>query len=85
MANEKSNQRLVAQLPRLEDDNFKFWMQSLTLIARGLAIHEYLKRDNKPDEMSRNARRLYYLVPSEDNVADIFTKYFVRINTRSWR
>ena len=62
MANEKSDQRLVAQLPRLEDDNFEFWMQSLTLIACGLAIHEYLERDNKPDEMSGNARRLYYLL-----------------------
>ncbi len=62
MADEKSNQHLVAQLPRLEDDNFKFWMQSLTLIACGLAIHEYLERDNKPDKMSGNGRRLYYLL-----------------------
>ncbi len=62
MADEKSDQCLVAQLPRLEDDNFEFWMQSLTLIACGLAIHEYLERDNKPDKMSRNARRLYYLL-----------------------
>jgi hypothetical protein len=62
MADEKSDQCLVAQLPRLEDDNFKFWMQSLTLIARGLAIHEYLERDNKPDKMSVNGRRLYYLL-----------------------
>ncbi len=62
MADEKSDQRLVAQLPRLEDDNFEFWMQSLTLIARGLAIHEYLERDNKPGKMSVNGRRLYYLL-----------------------
>jgi hypothetical protein len=62
MADEKSNQCLVAQLPRLEDDNFEFWMESLTLIACALAIHEYLERDNKPDKMSRNARRLYYLL-----------------------
>ncbi len=62
MADEKSNQRLVAQLPRLEDDNFELWKQSLTLIARGLAIHKYLERDNKPDKMSGNARRLYYLL-----------------------
>ena len=62
MADEKSDQRLVAQLPRLENNNFEFWMQSLTLIACGLAIHEYLERDNKPDKMSGNARRLYYLL-----------------------
>ncbi len=27
-----------------------------------MAIHEYLERDNKPDEMSVNGRRLYYLL-----------------------
>jgi hypothetical protein len=62
MANEKSDQRLVAQLPRLEDNNFEFWMQSLTLIAHGLAIHKYLERDNKPDKMNGNGRKLYYLL-----------------------
>ena len=62
MANEKSDQRLAAQLPRLEDNNFKFWMQSLTLIAHGLAIHEYLEKDINPDELNGSGRRLYYLL-----------------------
>jgi hypothetical protein len=62
MADEKSDQHLVAQLPKLEDNNFKFWMQSLTLIACGLAIHKYFERDNKPVKMSGNGRKLYYLL-----------------------
>ena len=66
MANEKSDQCLAAQLPRLEDNNFEFWMQSLTLIACGLAIHEYLEKDINPDELNGSGRRLYYLLLSAD-------------------
>ena len=47
MAATPAESRISANLPSLDDENFEFWRQSVTLIANGLGIHVYL--DKEPD------------------------------------
>ena len=47
MAATPAESRISANLPSLDDENFEFWHQSVTLIANGLGIHVYL--DKEPD------------------------------------
>ena len=62
MAASPSESRISANLPLLDDDNFEFWRQSVTLIACGLGIHAYLDKEPDMKKIDDNVRRSFFFL-----------------------
>ena len=59
---ESIGNRMLTQIPCLEDDNFEFWQQSLMLIARSIEVHELMERHVNPAQLEHNAKKAFYLL-----------------------
>jgi hypothetical protein len=55
----------MAQLPRLDDDNFKFWSQSLMLVANGLGVYKFIQAPTDPDTLQEAQKKLFFLLTNK--------------------
>ena len=52
---------MLTQIPRLEDDNFEFWRQSLMLVAHAIEVHEFVESHVDPAQLECDAKKAFYL------------------------
>jgi hypothetical protein len=76
MAEKATEKSLIAQLPRLDDTNFEFWIQSLNLIVHGLAIQRYLTDEINPEKVPADERRMFFLLANT---------MLTSMNDKAWR
>ena len=62
MAATPAESRISANLPSLDDENFEFWRQSVTLIANGLGIHVYLDKEPDLKKVDDTTRRSFFFL-----------------------
>jgi hypothetical protein len=55
----------MAQLPRLDNDNFEFWSQSLMLVANGLGVYKFIQAPTDPDTLQEAQKKLFFLLATQ--------------------